>query len=48
MELAKSDIQEDNLLLAETQILKAISLDYSVPLAMVKVKYDPEEDLSLF
>ena len=48
IELAKSDIQEDNLVLAEGQILKAISLDYSIPLNQVKVKYDPDEDLSLF
>jgi hypothetical protein len=48
IELAKSDIQEDNLVLAEGQILKAISLDYSIPLNQVKLKYDPDEDLSLF
>jgi hypothetical protein len=48
IELAKSDIQDDNLVLAEGQILKAISLDYSIPLNQVKVKYEPDEDLSLF
>ncbi len=48
LELAKSDIQDDNLLLAEQQILKALALDYSLPLTEVRAKYEPDEELALY
>lgn len=48
LELAKADIQNDNLVLAEQQIIKALMLDYSIPKSAIQAKYEPEEDISIY
>ena len=48
IELAKIDIANDNLVLAEQQLLKALSLDGSIPLTSIQTKYEPEEAIALY
>jgi len=48
VELAKTDLLEDFAVKAESNVRKAFSLDYSVPMGKLAFKVDENEDVSLY